>query len=136
MTWMIVSQSLLLALWAAVYKSDSHPNQFVHVIEVIGILFASGSGFSIAAAQGEIEKLKRNYMDFYPTEEWTKQNRRPNHKRKKPIPRVSVRDDILPELTGTKHFHRMGHIVPTAMPWLLALLWAILGAFSAGLLKT
>lgn len=135
MMWMILSQAFMFALWAAIMKAgdDQSPHFYLfgYVVDVTGALFAVGGWFSIAAARGEINELRRNYLQFYPN---SNEGERASKAANKFIARTSVRRDILPGLTGSKHFHRMGHIVDWLMPLWLALMWAVLAAIQLGLL--
>jgi hypothetical protein len=155
MTWMVLSQAFLLATFGAVAQKlfgPSPENLYTEakIICVIGMVFALGSKLSIRAAQDEIDGLRTKYLDMYPPQEkdiglpysvefWS--NAVDLRFRKKAgaypeAPKLRIEGDqgekdmtgaaILPGLTGSRHFHYLGHFLPKVMPLALIVLWIIL----------
>ena len=145
MMWMVLSQAFMLAIWGvlAQHVFRDPPVNFrllVHIIAIIGFLFALGSKLAIRAAQDEIDELRNKYLSFYPTDTpsvphpiwdwiiWIIDLRfiyKANLTKFALIdlPRVAQRRDVLPGLTGSRHFHQLGHFIPKAMPFFLIIMW-------------
>jgi hypothetical protein len=151
MMWTVLSQAFLLAIWGVLIQKifQDHPVHFrflAHIIAVIGFLFALGSKLAIRAAQDEIDELRQKYLCLYPTTiapvvhpawDWiiyiidlrVLPFYRGNQSQFN-IPRLEQaagsRTDVLPGLTGSQHFHQLGHLAPKGMPFLLMLMWICL----------
>lgn len=126
MMWMILSQAFLFALWGVAAKGADQKfdlSVFTYVIDVTGFFLAISSALSLAAARGEIDELRIKYLELYPiikppeaASKWSGKYITPN----------SGERNILPGLTGSKHFHPLGHGVDVLMPIWLACLWIVL----------
>jgi hypothetical protein len=140
MMWMVLSQAFMFALWGLLFQRFHQGDLlkfgvnrgYLYVIGGVGMLFAFGSKLAIGAAQKEIDELRSNYLSFYPNPAaprrrwflwWHQQTPLDPQKI---IPRKSSRQDILPGLTGSKHFHFLGHLTPKYMPIGLIVLWLVL----------
>jgi hypothetical protein len=134
MMWMILSQAFIVGLWGAAFKAgDSNPvfAALGYLLDILGAIFAVSSAATLAAARGEIDELRRNYLLLYPNDPALEEE---SKRLKKFIPRASVRRDILPGLTGSKHFHWQGHIVGKSMPWILVVVWLLLALLQTAVL--
>ena len=120
MMWMILSQAFVMAFWAALaqklYDDHGYPalRYPMGIIAIIGGVFAIGSFYSIHAARREIQELRDKYRGMYQSSDTPRNQLNPN---------LPIADNRLPGLTGSKHNHRAGHIVPVCMPWLLFVVW-------------
>jgi hypothetical protein len=136
MMWMILSQAFIFGLWGASFKASTSDPIFAtlgYVLDVFGCIFALWSHATLAAARGEIDELRKNYLEFYPNDAASETESKASGKF---ISRKSVRRDILPGLTGSKHFHPTGHIVGRYMPRCLALVWLLLAVLQTAVLWT
>ncbi len=155
MMWMVLSQAFLLATFGAIaQKIFGHDpeNLFTQarIVCVLGMVFALASKLSIRAAQDEIDGLRTKYLDMYPPKEedkvlrqnvefWSNALDLRFKKKKRAYPKAAkLRAEgpegdkeekgaaILPGLTGSRHFHYLGHLLPKAMPLALIVLWGSL----------
>jgi hypothetical protein len=155
MTWMILSQAFLLATFGAIAQKifGQHPEKLfteARIVCVAGVIFALGSKFAIRAAQDEIEGLRDRYLEMYPVPNEQEVIQRSegwfaNALDLRWRPRVRVYPQafklrkegaqgeidqkgaaLLPGLTGSRHFHSLGHLLPKAMPLALIILWCTL----------
>jgi len=125
MMWLVLSQAFLLALWSAILNQLFNGHLSVKwitlgVIDIMGLVFSAGSYASIRAAQLEIGELRESFLKLYPFDFSAEEA---NHPQK----------TLLPRLTARKHFHRVGHAVPTLMPIMLTFMW--LGLFVITILQ-
>jgi len=115
MMWLVLSQAFMLALWSAILNQlfNSHLSVkwiMLGIVDGMGIIFSAGSFASIRAAQREVDELRDSFLTLYPQDFSA---RDPSHPQK----------TLLPRLTARKHFHIVGHALPTLMPILLTLMW-------------
>lgn len=108
MMWMVLSEAFLLVLWATVAQKQlgyqlSLLRAMMAFISIVGILISIGSWASISAAHGEIDELRSKYVDVFKNG-----------------------NNRLPGLTGSKHYHPIGHLVTKYFPAVLTVVWIIL----------
>jgi hypothetical protein len=110
---MLWSQAIMLALWASIGVTISRDTSIFYklapylacVIGILGILFAYCSKVSIKAGQDEIEFIKDRYAERFPD---------------------ASGNYLIPELTGHRKAHQLGHVLPTWLPALFIVLWCVL----------
>jgi hypothetical protein len=151
MMWMVLSQAFMLAIWGVLVQHifRDHPVNFrilAKIIAALGFLFALGSKLAIRAAQDEIDEIRARYLCLYPTTiapvvhaawDWIIYiidlrmlpfyRGNPSKFNLPPLERAAgARTDVLSGLTGSQHFHQLGHLMPKGMPFLLMLMWICL----------
>jgi hypothetical protein len=117
MMWMVLSQAFMLALWGSILNQVFNDHLIfkwitLAAVDVMGLIFSAGSFVSIRAAQLEIDELRDSYLKLYPWDFSAEKT-----------PDRDSRKTILPRLTARKHFHRLGHAMPTGMPIMLIFMW-------------
>jgi len=125
MMWLVLSQAFMLALWSAILNQlfNGHLSMkwaTLGFIDFMGLVFSAGSYASIRAAQREVAELRDSFLKLYPHDFSADTIDHPQ-------------TTLLPRLTARKHFHLIGHALPTLMPIMLTLMW--LGLFIATILQ-